>query len=64
MVPRAEVAIIIANLGMRIGIIGDKELAAVILMVVATTLFTPSLLKWSFAEKPEPVLQSSSGKAV
>jgi len=59
MVPRAEVAIIIANLGMRIGIIGEKELAAVILMVVATTLFTPSLLKWSFAEKPEAVLQST-----
>jgi len=60
MVPRAEVAIIIANLGVRIGIIGQKELAAVILMVVATTLITPSLLKWSFEEKPSAVVQEVS----
>lgn len=60
MVPRAEVAIIIANLGMRIGIIGNGELAAVILMVVATTLITPSFLKMSFEEKKEmPVRQTS-----
>ncbi len=48
MVPRAEVAIIITNLGVQIGILGQKEFGAVILMVVATTLMTPSLLKWSF----------------
>lgn len=48
MVPRAEVAIIIANLGVRMQIITEKELAGVILMVVVTTLLTPSLLKWSF----------------
>lgn len=60
MVPRAEVAIIIANLGVRIGVIGQKELAAVILMVVVTTLVTPSLLKWSFEEKAEVVVQNAS----
>jgi Kef-type K+ transport system membrane component KefB len=50
MVPRAEVAIIIANLGIKMGIIGQHELAAVILMVLVTTLITPSLLKWAFDE--------------
>lgn len=48
MVPRAEVAIIISNLGLSLEIIGDNMMAITILMVVVTTLFTPSLLKWSF----------------
>lgn len=48
MVPRAEVAIIIANLGIQMDIIGQHELAAVILMVLVTTLITPSMLKWTF----------------
>jgi len=48
MIPRAEVAIIIANLGIQMGVIGQNELAAVILMVLVTTLITPSLLKWTF----------------
>ncbi|MGB3367754.1 MAG: cation:proton antiporter [Acidaminobacteraceae bacterium] len=48
MIPRAEVAIIIANLGVKMELIGNDELAAVILMVLVTTLITPSLLKWSF----------------
>lgn len=51
MVPRAEVAIIIATLGLKMGVIGDREMAAVILMVVVTTLLTPSMLKASFKEK-------------
>ncbi len=49
MVPRAEVAIIIANLGLKLNVISDKDLSIVILMVLVTTLVTPSLLKWSFA---------------
>lgn len=53
MVPRAEVAIIIANLGIKMEIIGQHELAAVILMVLVTTLITPSLLKWSFEGEEE-----------
>jgi len=49
MVPRAEVAIIIANLGLKLNVISDKDLSIVILMVLVTTLVTASLLKWSFA---------------
>lgn len=48
MVPRAEVAIIIANLGLKLNLITDKQIATAILMVLITTLVTPSLLKWSF----------------
>ena len=48
MVPRAEVAIIISNLGLSLGIINENMMAITILMVVSTTLLTPSILKWSF----------------
>jgi len=48
MVPRAEVAIIIANLGEKLNLISSKDVAAVILMVLVTTIITPSLLKWAF----------------
>ncbi len=58
MVPRAEVAIIIANLGIQMNVIGQSELSAVILMVLVTTLVTPSLLKWACEDKPK-----KSGKA-
>lgn len=48
MVPRAEVAIIVASLGLRMSILTEAHMAATILMVLVTTLVTPSLLKWSF----------------
>ena len=48
MIPRAEVAIIITNLGVQMKLIGHKEFTSVILLVIVTTLLTPSLLKWSF----------------
>ncbi|MBN2898202.1 MAG: cation:proton antiporter [Clostridia bacterium] len=48
MIPRAEVAIIIANLGLKMGVINHHVMASTILMVLVTTLITPSLLKWSF----------------
>jgi Kef-type K+ transport system membrane component KefB len=48
MIPRAEVAIIITNLALSLGLIGQQEFASAIVLVVGTTLVTPSLLKWSF----------------
>lgn len=54
MIPRAEVAIIIASLGVGLGILGDEQLTAVVLMVLVTTLVTPSLLKLAFKAKKEP----------
>lgn len=51
MIPRAEVAIIIATLGVKLEVIGSKELAAVILMVLVTTIVTPSLLKAAFSKE-------------
>jgi Kef-type K+ transport system membrane component KefB len=51
MIPRAEVAIIVANLGVQMSILSDKDMAATIVMVLVTTLMTPSLLKWSFSRE-------------
>ena len=48
MIPRAEVAIIVANLGLKMTILSEADMAATIVMVLITTLVTPSLLKWSF----------------
>jgi Kef-type K+ transport system membrane component KefB len=56
MIPRAEVAIIIANLGLKMEVIDNHVMASVILMVLVTTLITPSLLKWSFTEKGKEAL--------
>ena len=53
MVPRAEVAIIVANLGLKMSILTQKDMAATILMVLVTTLLTPSLLKWTFHRKQQ-----------
>jgi len=55
MIPRAEVAIIVASLGVGLGVIGNEQLTAVVLMVLVTTIITPSLLKLAFREKPEYV---------
>jgi Kef-type K+ transport system membrane component KefB len=51
MIPRAEVALIIANLGRSLGIINEAIFTSTILMVVVTTLITPPLLKKAYDGK-------------
>lgn len=53
MIPRAEVALIITNLGLKIGIIGKDIFTAVIIMVLVSTIITPPLLKLSFGRDEE-----------
>ena len=48
MIPRGEVGLIFANIGLTTGMITDELFGAVILMVIGTTLLAPPLLKWSF----------------
>lgn len=48
MIPRAEVALIVTNLGVKLGILGQDILNASILVVLASTLITPVILKASF----------------
>jgi fructose-specific phosphotransferase system IIA component len=51
MVPRGEVALIIAGIGLASGILDDSLFAAIILMTLATTLAAPPLLDAALAVK-------------
>lgn len=44
MIPRGEVGLIFASIGLREGILGQNSYAAILLMVLVTTLITPPLL--------------------
>jgi UTP:GlnB (protein PII) uridylyltransferase len=49
MLPRGEVGLIFATIGLQNGILGDELYAALLLVVLATTLGTPQLLKMRYA---------------
>lgn len=53
MISRGEVGLIVAALGVSSGIIGEVDFAAIVLVVIVTTIITPPLVRWSFA-KPNP----------
>ncbi|MCH8094280.1 MAG: cation:proton antiporter [Chloroflexi bacterium] len=58
MVSRGEVGLIVASVALDAGLIGDGIFASVVLMVVATTLLTPIMLRALYPKdvsKPEPV---------
>jgi len=54
MVSRGEVALIVANKGSKVGLMKSTFFAPLILMVIATTIITPILLKLVFRGK-EPI---------
>ncbi len=47
MLPRGEVGLIFASIGKGLGVIDGQLFSAIVLMVVITTVISPSLLKWS-----------------
>ena len=56
MVPRGEVGLIFANIGLGLAvsgqrIISDATFSAVVVMVIVTTMVTPPALKWSLGRK-------------
>jgi Kef-type K+ transport system membrane component KefB len=57
MVPRGEVGIVVAGLGLQIGVIGGSMYSVVVAMAIATTLLVPPLIprlvRW--AEGPSSV---------
>jgi Kef-type K+ transport system membrane component KefB len=62
MIPRGEVGLILAGIGLTLTlpnaqgiaepVVGGATFAAVVIMVIFTTLVTPPLLKWSLARTP------------
>ncbi|MBI3072767.1 MAG: cation:proton antiporter [Deltaproteobacteria bacterium] len=58
MIPRGEVGLIFANIGLALSIGGrrivdDATFSAVVVMVIATTMVTPPALKWSLGRTPK-----------
>lgn len=51
MISRGEVGLIVAAVGVTEGILQPQLFSAVVLMVLATTIVTPPLLRWAFARK-------------
>jgi Kef-type K+ transport system membrane component KefB len=56
MIPRGEVGLIFANIGLGLSLAGEPIVdagvfSAVVIMVIVTTMATPPLLKWSLARR-------------
>lgn len=51
MVPRGEVGIIVAQIGLSLAVIGAELYGVVLFMAVATTLVAPPFLKWLYASE-------------
>jgi Kef-type K+ transport system membrane component KefB len=51
MMPRGEVGIVVAQIGLSLGVIGDSLFGVVLFMAVVTTLIAPPLLKILFASQ-------------
>jgi Kef-type K+ transport system membrane component KefB len=49
MVPRGEVGIVVAQIGLSLAVISDAFFAAVLFMAIATTLIAPPFIKMLFA---------------
>lgn len=63
MIPRGEVGLIFANIGAGLVLAGEPVInanafSAVVIMVMATTLVTPPLLRWSLARPRKPAPDS------
>ncbi|GAB1471584.1 cation:proton antiporter [Chloroflexota bacterium] len=53
MISRGEVGLIVASVGVQQGLVSDNEFSAIIVMILATTLITPPILRWLFAREKD-----------
>jgi Kef-type K+ transport system membrane component KefB len=56
MIPRGEVGMIFANIGLGLSvggvrIVNEATFSAVVVMVIVTTMVTPPALKWSLSRR-------------
>lgn len=58
MIPRGEVGLIFANVGLTVGVFSQDIYATLIIVIAATTLLTPFSLRWLFEKN-----QRSTGEA-
>ena len=59
MVSRGEVALIVANKGIEAGLMSSELVAPVIIVVIATTIITPIVLKPVFMKTGQDVVKES-----
>ncbi len=52
MAPRGEVGMVVAQIGLSLGVVSNRAYAVVVFMAVATTLIAPPLLKLSYRDVP------------
>jgi Kef-type K+ transport system membrane component KefB len=55
MVPRGEVGMVVAQIGLSIGVISSPVYGAVVFMAIATTIITPLLLRFAFPKSQRAV---------
>src|SRR5207249_8247083 len=63
MMPRGEVLLIFATIGLQQGILNEDFYAALLLIVLVTTLATPPLLKMRYARLREAAAATPTGPA-
>ncbi|HEX6624542.1 MAG TPA: cation:proton antiporter, partial [Pyrinomonadaceae bacterium] len=63
MVPRGEVGVVVAQIGLALAVIGPELYGVVLFMAVATTLVAPPFIKLLFASEPEEAHDSPAGGA-
>ena len=59
MMVRGEVALIVAQKGLSVGLIESKYFAPVILLIIVSSMIVPVLLKKAFAEDERSALHNS-----
>ena len=62
MISRGEVALIVANKGASVGLMSEKFMTPLVIMVVFTTIVTPILLKFVFPKKKDNSGETPSGE--
>ena len=58
MMTRGEVALIITNKGLSLGVIDPSVSTAVILLIIVSSVVTPVFLKYLYSKSPDPVEES------
>ncbi len=64
MVSRGEVALIVATKGQAVGLMGQEVFTPIVIMVVATTIVTPILLKFVFGKDKSTLAPNDAENAI
>ncbi len=64
MISRGEVGLIVAAIGVRTGLLPDRDFAVMVLTVLVTTVVTPALLRPAFPRPRRPLGEAEAIAAV